>query len=241
MYRQFDNLVNRLYKIALIDYDGVLINYSISRKISEKSFEYAISKGEEKFGVVFPSEFRQYSYSNLNKLRREYPEIFSYYLRHVEDIIKSDKSIRIEKKRMDAILKFVDEKCKPDEKVVITANFAAEVMLNALGYYDMKVIIVDGENYISTKSKAIRNLREEKKREKGEVDVVYIGDTFEDALISVISGAKFIDVRRILNEIEKDLYNFRGEENIIYSTMPNLTGSLSKINQNITFGGVNDE
>jgi hypothetical protein len=160
---------------------------------------------------------------------------------HVEYIINSDESIRRERKRIDAILKFVDERCKPDEKVVVTANFAAEAMLNALGYYDMKVIIVDGENYISTKSEAIRNLREERKREKGEVDVVYIADTFEDALISVISGAKFIDVRRILNEIEKNLYNFREEENIIYSTMPNLTGSLSEINQNITFGDVNEE
>jgi hypothetical protein len=75
--RQFDNLVNRLYKIVAFDYDGVLMKYSISRKISEKSFEYAISKGEKEFGVRFPSEFRQYSYSNLNKLRREYPEIFS--------------------------------------------------------------------------------------------------------------------------------------------------------------------
>jgi hypothetical protein len=217
-----------------------LINPSTSREISEKSFEYAISKGKEKFGVVFPSEFRQYSYSNLNKLRREYPEIFSYYLKHVEDIIKSDEYIRREKRRMDAILKFVDERCKPDEKVVVTANFAAEVMLNALGYY-MKVIIVDGENYINAKSEAIRNLREERKREKGEVDVVYIADTFEDALISVISGAKFIDVRRILNEIEKNLYNFPEDGNTIYPPISNLTKNLSETNQNITFGDVNDE
>jgi hypothetical protein len=241
MDRQFDNLANRPHKIAAIDYDGVLMRSSTSRKISEKSFEYAISKGEEKFGVLFPSEFRQYSYSNLNKLRREYPEIFSYYLKHVEDIIKSDESIRREKRRMDAILKFVDERCKPDEKVVVTANFAAEVMLNALGYRDMKVIIVDGENYINAKSEAIRNLREERKREKGEVDVVYIADTFEDALISVISGAKFIDVRRILNEIEKNLYNFLEDGNTIYPTISNLTRNLSEINQNITFGDVNDE
>jgi phosphoglycolate phosphatase-like HAD superfamily hydrolase len=241
MDRQFDNLVNRLYKIVALDYDGVLMRSSISRKISEKSFEYAISKGEKEFGVVFPSEFRKYSYSNLNKLRREYPEIFSYYLKHVEDIIKSDESIRIEKKRMDAILKFVDERCKPDEKVVVTANFAAEVMLKALGYYDMKVIIVDGENYISTKSEAIRILREERKREKGEVYVVYIGDTFEDALISVISGVRFIDVERILNEIEKNLYNFREDRNTIYLTMSNLTRNPLEINQNIAFGDVSDE
>jgi len=241
MDRQFDNLVNRLYKIVALDYDGVLMRSSISRKISEKSFEYAISKGEKEFGVVFPSEFRKYSYSNLTKLRREHPEIFSYYLKHVEDIIKSDESIRIEKKRMDAILKFVDERCKPDEKVVVTANFAAEVMLNALGYYDMKVIIVDGENYISTKSEAIRILREERKREKGEVYVVYIGDTFEDALISVISGVRFIDVERILNEIEKNLYNFREDRNTIYLTMSNLTRNPLEINQNIAFGDVSDE
>jgi hypothetical protein len=241
MNRQFDNLVNRLYKIVALDYDGVLMRSSISRKISEKSFEYAISIGEKEFGVVFPSEFRKYSYSNLTKLRREHPEIFSYYLRHVEDIIKSDKSIRIEKERMDAILKFVDEMYKPHEKVVVTANFAAEVMLRALGYYDMKVIIVDGENYIGAKSEAIRNLREEKKREKGEVYVVYVADTFEDALISVISGVRFIDVERILNEIEKNLYNFREDRNTIYLTMSNLARNPSEINQNIAFGDVSDE
>jgi hypothetical protein len=241
MDRQFDNLVNRLYKIVALDYDGVLIDSSISRKISEKSFEYAISKGEKEFGVVFPSEFRKYSYSNLAKLRREHPEIFSYYLKHVEDIIKLDESIRIEKERMNAILKFVDEMYKPHEKVVITANFAAEVMLKTLGYYDMKVIIVDGENYIGAKSKAIRNLREERKREKGEVDVVYIADTFEDALISVISGARFIDVGRILNGIENNLYNFREEGNTIYLTVSNLARNLSEINQNIAFDDVSDE
>jgi phosphoglycolate phosphatase-like HAD superfamily hydrolase len=218
-----------------------LIDSSISRKISEKAFEYAIFEAEKELGVIFPSKFRQYSYSNLNELRRKYPKIFYRYLKHVEDIIKSDESIRREKRRMDAILKFVDERCKPDEKVVVTANFAAEVMLNALEYRDMKVIIVDGENYITAKSEAIRNLREERKREKGEVDVVYIGDTFEDALISVISGAKFIDVRRILNEIEKNLYNFPEDGNTIYPPISNLTKNLSETNQNITFGDVNDE
>lgn len=226
---QANKPLNKPYKLAVFDYDGVLMDHRVSRNINEKAYQYTILEAERELGVIFPNEFKQYSYSNLVKLRREYPDIFLRYLYNIENIITSEDSIRKEKKRIDAILKFVEERFKPDEEVVVTANFAAEITLRSLGYHDMKVIIVDGENYISAKSEAIIKLREERKREKGDVDTVYVGDTEEDVFISEISGTKFVYIERILYEIGKN------------SPTANLPSNFSKINQNITFDNVNNE
>jgi phosphoglycolate phosphatase-like HAD superfamily hydrolase len=202
--------LNKPYTLAAIDYDGVLIDEKVSRKINKEAYERAILESERK-GATFPRELKKYSYLNLVRVKREYPEIFLDYLYNVGNIIASDESIKKEKERIDAILKFVDKRLKADEKVVVTANFAAEITLKSLGYHDMKVIIVDGENYISAKSEAIIKLREEKKREKGDVDTVYIGDTDEDMYISEKSGTKFVHIERILYEIWQNSNSFDNE------------------------------
>lgn len=197
--------INKSYTVAAIDYDGVLMDERVSRKINEEAYKRAIFEAKRK-GVKFRRELEEegYSYLNLMRVRREYPKIFSYYLYNVGNIIMSDDSIREEKERIDAILKFVDERLKPDEKVVVTANFAAKLTLRLLGY-DIEVIIVDGENYIDAKSKAIIKLRENKNRENGDVHIIYVADTFEDILVSIISGAKFVHIKRILDEIGANL------------------------------------
>lgn len=191
--------LNKPYTLAAIDYDGVLIDEKVSRKINKEAYERAILESERK-GTTFPRELREYSYSNLVIVKTKYPKTFLYYLYNVVNIISSDESIKKEKERIDAILKFVDRRLKADEKVVVTANFAAKLTLRLLGY-DIEVITVDGKDYINAKSKAIIKLRENKKRENGDIHLIYVADTFEDILVSIISGAKFVYIKRILDEI----------------------------------------
>ncbi|MDT7858846.1 MAG: hypothetical protein RQ930_02255 [Candidatus Aenigmarchaeota archaeon] len=193
--------LNKPYTLAAIDYDGVLIDEKVSRKINKEAYERAILESERK-GATFPRELREYSYSNLLRVKTEYPKIFLYYLYNVGNIIASDESIKKEKERIDAILKFVDKRLKADEKVVVTANFAAELTLRLLGY-NIEVITVYGEKYIDAKSEAIKKLRENRKRENGDVHLIYVADTDEDIFVSIMSGAKFVHIKRILYEIGK--------------------------------------
>jgi len=183
--------------LAVVDLDGTLISSKITRDASVYAYEKGLQKLRE-LEINIPEELKNYTFANLNKMIRVYPQFEMIYLTEYKNYLRQKiDELREHQRRAKNILGALISIYMVDEFKILTANRAAMEISKIIGVADFPlvkdIIIVPGINYVEEKAAVIQKLKE--KYEK----VIYIADCpINDAEIARRSNVEFINIKDLL-------------------------------------------